>query len=64
MGGYSEREDKWPEAQFMGRLITKGFQEEESPQSDLPSMLRESLKMYFAVAANEGFGIWSSIFAS
>ena len=33
----------------------KVFQEEEKPQSYSPTLSRESLKMYFAVAANEGF---------
>ena len=43
--------------QVKGRLVVKGFQESEKPQSDSPTMLHESLKMYFAVAANEGFKI-------
>ena len=30
-----------------GRLVAKGFQEKESPQSDSPTMLRESMKMFF-----------------
>ena len=38
-----------------GRLVAKGFQEKESPQSDSPTMLRESMKMFFLVAANENF---------
>ena len=29
------------------------------PQSDSPTLLRESLKMYFAVAANDGFKLRS-----
>ena len=36
-------------------LVAKGFQEKELPQSDLPTMLRESMKMFFLVAANEDF---------
>ena len=28
-----------------GRLVTKGFQEKEAPQSDSPTMLRESMKL-------------------
>ena len=40
---------------YKGRLVAKGFQEKEAPQSDLPTMLRESLKMFFSVAANEDF---------
>ena len=38
-----------------GRLAAKGFQEKESPQSDSPTMLRESMNMFFSVAANEDF---------
>ena len=37
------------------RLVAKGFQEKEAPQSDSPTMLRESMKMFFSVAANEDF---------
>ena len=37
-------------AQVKGRLVAKGFKEEESPQLDSPTMLRESLLLYFAVA--------------
>ena len=37
---------------FKGRLVAKGFQEKEAPQSDSPTMLRESMKLFFAVAAN------------
>ena len=36
-----------------GRLVAKGFQEKEAPQSDSPTILRESMKMFFSVAANE-----------
>ena len=39
--------------------MAKGFQEGDKPQSDSPTLLRESLKMYFAVAANEGFNLRS-----
>ena len=42
-----------------GRLVARGFQEKESPQSDSPTMLRESLKLYFVVAANEDFTLRS-----
>ena len=38
-----------------GKLVAKGFQKKEAPQSDSPTMLRESMKMFFAVAANENF---------
>ena len=40
-------------------MVARGFQEKESPQSDSPTMLRESLKLFFAVAANEGFSLRS-----
>ena len=30
-----------------GRLVAKGFQEKEAPQSDSPTMLRESMKIFF-----------------
>ena len=38
---------------FKGRLVAKGFQEMEAPQSDSPTMLRESMKLFFAVVTNE-----------
>ena len=56
MCSYTERESKWTE---IIRIVAKGFQEGEKPQSDSPTLLRESLKMYFAVAANEGFKLRS-----
>jgi hypothetical protein len=40
---------------YKGRLVARGFQEKEAPQSDSPTMLRESMKLFFSVAANEGF---------
>ena len=46
-------------SQVKGRIVAKGFQEGEKPQSDSPTLLRESLKMYFVVAANEGFKLRS-----
>ena len=42
-----------------GRLFAKGFQEIEAPQSDAPTMLRESMKLFFAVAANQDFRLRS-----
>ena len=38
-----------------GRLVAKRYQEKEAPQSDSPTMLRESMKMVFSEAANEDF---------
>ena len=42
-----------------GRLVAKGFQEKEAPQSDSPTMLRESMKLFFSVVANEDFKLKS-----
>ena len=42
-----------------GRLVARGFQEDNNPQSDSPTMLRESLKLFFVVAANENFKLRS-----
>ena len=40
---------------YKGRLVAKGFQEKEAPQSDSPTMFRESMKLFLSVAANEDF---------
>ena len=45
--------------EYKGRLVTQGFQEKSAPQSDSPTMLRESLKLFFSIAANEGFSLRS-----
>ena len=42
-----------------GLFVARRFQKQESPQSDSTTMLRESLKMYFNIAANEGFSLRS-----
>jgi len=44
---------------FKGRLVAKGFQEKKAPQSDLPTLLRGSIKIFFAVAPNEDFKLKS-----
>ena len=44
---------------YKARLVARGFQEEVPPQSDSPTVLRESNKLFTAVAANEGFKITS-----
>ena len=36
-------------------MEAKGYEEKDAPQSDSPTMLRESIKMFFSVAANEDF---------
>ena len=41
------------------RLVCRGFQENDKPQSDSPAVLKESFKMCLAIAANEGFSIAS-----
>ena len=45
--------------QVKRRIVARGYQEGKKLQSDLPTLLRESLKMYFALAANEGFRLRS-----
>ena len=42
---------------YKARLVARGFQEKTPPQSDSPTVLRESNKLFTAVAANEGFEI-------
>ena len=32
---------------FKARLVARGFQEKESSQSDSPTILRESMKLFF-----------------
>ena len=44
---------------FKARLVARGFQEEEPPLSDSPTVLRESNKLFTAVAANQSFEIVS-----
>merc|ERR1711905_46198 len=44
---------------YKGRLVAKGFQEKSSPQADSPTMRRESLKLFFALAANQDFNLRS-----
>ena len=44
---------------YKGRLVARGFQVKEAPQSDSLTMLRESMKLFFSVAANEGFQLRS-----
>ena len=46
-------------ANYIERLVVRGFQEKEAPQSDYPTMLKESIKLLFSVAANENFKLRS-----
>ena len=59
MGKYSKEKADGQEAVLKGKLMTRGFQEQKSPQSDSATMLRESLKLFFSIAANEGFSLRS-----
>ena len=45
---------------YKGRLVARGFQENiNPPQSDSPIALRESNKVFYAMATNEGFNLRS-----
>ena len=39
--------------------MAQRFQEKSPPQADSPTMLRESLKLFFAIAANQNFNLRS-----
>ena len=41
------------------RLVVRGFEEENVPQSNSPTASKESCKQYLALSANEGFQIKS-----
>ena len=43
--------------EYKARLVAKGFQENMKPQSDSPTALRESLKVFLAIAANMSFDL-------
>ena len=45
--------------QVKARLVARGFQEKEKPQSDAPAAHRESFKLFMAVAAMKGFKVSS-----
>ena len=40
---------------YKARLVARGFQEKEQPQSDSPTAAKESFKLLMALAANNGF---------
>ena len=51
--------------EYKGQVVAWGFQEKLTPQAYSPTMLRESLKLFFLVAANErfklrGINIWAA----
>ena len=45
--------------QYKARLVAKGFHEKVKPQADSPTAMRESFKLFCAVAANENFRLIS-----
>ena len=59
MGDYQKGKADGQKKNVKGRLVAKGFQEKEAPQSDSPTMLREFMKLIFLVAANEDFKLRS-----
>ena len=42
---------------YKARLVVRGFEEEDYPQSDSPTASRESFKTFLSLAANEEFAI-------
>ena len=44
---------------YKARIVAKGFTEEIKPQSDSPTAMRESVKIFLSVAANEEFELES-----
>ena len=48
-----EKADGW--RRIIRKIGRKGIWRKDAPQSDSPTMLRESIKMFFSVAANEDF---------
>ena len=41
--------------EYKARLLIRGLQEMDDLQSDIPTALRESAKLFYSIAANEGF---------
>merc|ERR1712002_1333184 len=44
---------------YKTRLVAKGFQERDQPQSDSPTAAKESFKLLVALAANQNFRVVS-----
>ena len=42
---------------YKARLVARGFQETDKPQSDSPTALGESMKLFLAMAAVQGFDL-------
>ena len=53
-----------PSGKPKSRLVVRGFEEKISPQSDSPTVSKDSCKMFLSIAANEGFAIGSLDVAS
>ena len=45
--------------EFKARLVARGLQDKDKPQSDSPTVAKESLKLLLAIAANEEFELAS-----
>ena len=45
--------------QTKSRLVARGFQETMKPQSDSPTVSKESFKILMAISANNGFKLAS-----
>ena len=43
--------------EFKARLVARGFQEKDKPWLESPTIAKESLKTFLAIAANKGFDI-------
>ena len=52
---FTEHTDESKGYKLKARLCMRGFQENVNPQSDSPTIAKESLKVMLAVSANEGF---------
>ena len=55
MDSYSKKKHDGQKKKTKARLLARGFQESMKPQSDSPTVLKESLKILLAIAANNGF---------
>ena len=44
-------------SKIKSRLVVRGFQEDEEPRSDSPTLSKKALKVMIAIAANENFTI-------
>ena len=47
--------DDGQKEEYKARIIVKGYQEMIDPQSDSPTALRKSAKLFYSITANKGF---------